>query len=110
MSENAIGNKSTEFIRKNVGIGNLLGLKNVNIYSFSLNKDTGAVTIEACSRRHSKVPGMWGQQPERPLQLCPQGCRPAHQRPKGHHTPSHTQVPLPASTRGRQKARLQRAA
>ena len=53
MSENAIGNKSTEFIRKNVGIGNLLGLKNVNIYSFSLNKDTGAVTIEACSRRHS---------------------------------------------------------
>ena len=53
MSENAIGNKSTEFIRKNVGIGNLLGLKNVNIYSFSLDKDTGAVTIEACSRRHS---------------------------------------------------------
>ena len=53
MSENAIGSKSTEFIRKNVGIGNLLGLKNVNIYSFSLNKDTGAVTIEACSRRHS---------------------------------------------------------
>ena len=53
MSENAIGSKSTEFIRKNVGIGNLLGLKNVNIYSFSLNKDTGVVTIEACSRRHS---------------------------------------------------------
>ena len=53
MSENAIGNKSTEFIRKNIGIGYLLGLKNLTICSFSLDKDTGAVTIEACSRRHS---------------------------------------------------------
>lgn len=30
-----------------------MGLKNLTICSFSLNMDTGAVTIEACSRRHS---------------------------------------------------------
>ena len=53
MSGNAIGDKSTELIRKNIGIENILGLKNLTICSCSLNKDTGAVTIEACSRMHS---------------------------------------------------------
>ncbi len=52
MSENAIGNKSTELICKNIGIGKLLGLKNLSVCSYSLNGDTGAVTIEACSRKH----------------------------------------------------------
>ena len=53
MSENANGDKSTELIRKNIGTGNVLGLKNLSIRSFSLNRNTGAVTIEACSRRRS---------------------------------------------------------
>ena len=53
MSENAIGNKSTEFICKNVGIGRLLGLKNLSVFSSSVNERTGEVTIEACSRKSS---------------------------------------------------------
>ena len=40
MAENAIGNKSTEFIRKNVGIGNLLGLKNAWIMDHEWIKGT----------------------------------------------------------------------
>ena len=49
MSENAIGNKSTEFIRKNVGIGNLLGLKNAWIMDYEWIKGTVLVIHDSRS-------------------------------------------------------------
>ena len=49
MSENAIGNKSTEFIRKKVGIRNLLGLKNAWIMDHEWIKGTVLVIHDSRS-------------------------------------------------------------
>ena len=49
MSENAIGNKSTEFIRKKVGIRNLLGLKNAWIMDYEWIKGTVLVIHDSRS-------------------------------------------------------------
>ena len=55
MSGNAIGHKGTELICKNIGLGRLLGLKNLNIRSSSVNEHTGEVMIEACNRKSTST-------------------------------------------------------